>query len=194
MRKIPWVRRFLRRRRLEPERQSQLYGNHSSNATIDLTVSAIVANGSSTSNLTKTGSSILAFTGLNTYSGSTTINAGTLNVGSLASGGSVSALGQSSNAAANLVFGGSAAGTVGILQYTGSTATSTDRLFTIGDSSGSNATLDGSGSATAGSLNFTNTGAIAFGTNVAHNLTLTGTNTVPTRLTWRLPTTASRRR
>ncbi len=104
----------------------------------------------------------------NTYTGTTTLDAGTLNVASLANGGSISSLGASSNLAGNLVFGG------GTLQYTGATPQSTDRLLTIGDANGESATLDSSGTAP---ITFSNTGSIAFGDTNAHTLTLTGTNT-----------------
>lgn len=60
----------------------------------------------------------------NSYHGSTTLTSGTLSVTILANGNANSAIGASSNAAANLVFDG------GTLQYTGATV-STDRNFTI---------------------------------------------------------------
>jgi len=103
----------------------------------------------------------------NSYTGTTTLNGGTLNVASLANGGTASSIGQSSNAATNLVFGG------GTLQYTGSTATATDRLFTIG----SGATLEASGTTPVAVLNFSNTGPVAFGGTSPRTLTLTGSNT-----------------
>jgi autotransporter-associated beta strand protein len=88
----------------------------------------------------------------NTYTGATTINQATLSVAKLANGGSASSIGQSANAAANLVLQG------GTLQYTGS-GDSTDRLFT---NSGVTppATIDASGT---GPLAFTNTGAVTIG-------------------------------
>ena len=92
-----------------------------------------------------------------------------------------SALGEATNVASNLVFGG------GTLQYTGSTAQTTDRLFTLGDGGNNlsastnvgsnNGTIDASGTGS-GTLTFSNAGAIAFAVNsFAHSLTLTGTNT-----------------
>ena len=101
--------------------------------------------------------------GLNTYDGSTTIVAGTLEFSNIADGGQASGLGQSGNAAGNLVIGGT-------LRYTGANG-STDRLFSIGSSGAG--TID-SGS---GSLAFTNTGALGFAdTNITrHDLTLAGT-------------------
>jgi len=100
--------------------------------------------------------------GLNTYDGSTTIVAGTLEISNIANGGQASGLGQSGNAASNLVIGGT-------LRYAGASGT-TDRLFSIGSTGV--ATLD-SGS---GTLAFNNTGALGYAaTNLTrHDLTLTG--------------------
>ncbi len=70
----------------------------------------------------------------------------TLQANKLANGGAVSSIGNSSNAASNLVLQG------GTLKYTGA-GDSTDRSFTIGTMG---ATLDASG---AGAINFTNTAA-----------------------------------
>lgn len=121
--------------------------------------------------LTLSGASIVTLSGVNSYTGVTTINSGVLSVSLLSiegagtTGATPSGIGQSNNAAANLVLNG------GALQYTGATA-STDRLFTLGSAGG---TLDASGS---GAISFTNTGSIAFATpNVPVTLTLTGTST-----------------
>ena len=120
---------------------------------------------SGTGGVTKNGTGIQTFTGLSTYTGATTLNSGTVSVPSLSNGGVAGPLGQSTNAAGNLVFGG------GTLQYTG-TGNSTDHLFTIGDANGNSATLDASGS---GAMNFLNTGAILIGgTTGIHTLTLQG--------------------
>jgi autotransporter-associated beta strand protein len=140
--------------------------------------------------LTKDGTGVQYLTGANTYGGVTQINRGTLAVTSLANGGSASSIGNSSNAAGNLVFNG------GILQYTGSNtqiaiatqtpSVATDRLFTI--ATGASATIDSSGTrgnsfleagvANNASLAFTNTGDIAYtGAASAHTLTLTGSST-----------------
>ncbi|MDI1312379.1 autotransporter-associated beta strand repeat-containing protein, partial [Prosthecobacter sp.] len=113
---------------------------------------------------TQAGSGTTTLTGDNSYSGSTTINAGVLSVSVLANGGSNSNLGASTSAATNLVLNG------GTLQYTGGN-TRTDRLFSVGSNGG---TLDASGT---GAVNFTNTGSMGFnGQSGIRTLTLTGTN------------------
>ena len=83
-------------------------------------------------------------------------------------------LGISTNAASNLVLDG------GTLQYTG-TATTTDRLFTVGSTvAGATGTLDASGT---GALTFSNPGSVAYGTNnQTRTLVLTGTSTAPNTL------------
>src|SRR5262249_17953112 len=128
-----------------------------------------------------------SLTGVNTYTGVTTINAGVLAVTTLANGGVSSSIGASSNAASNLVFNG------GTLQYTGANTViyqttqtptvSIDRLFTMAG----NATIDSSGTfgnntvATAAQNNaaliFNNTGAVVFGTPGNKTLTLQGSST-----------------
>ncbi len=130
-------------------------------------ISGVIQNGSGTNvtHLTKSGTGQWRLSGANAYTGSTTINGGTLVVQTLANGGVNSAIGKSTNAAANLVVDGSA------LKYIGATV-STDRLFSVGTSG---ATFDVSGS---GSVNFTNAGAMGFNSQSgARTLTLSGTNT-----------------
>jgi fibronectin-binding autotransporter adhesin len=119
-----------------------------------------------TGSLVKSGTLSQQLTGCNsTYTGPTTVNAGILGVSCLSDGGANSSIGASSALATNLVLNG------GTLQYIG-TGSSSDRQFTLGATGG---TLDASGS---GALQLTSTAAIALtGTNVAHALTLTGTNT-----------------
>ena len=118
--------------------------------------------------LVKTGASTQILTNANTYTGSTTINAGVLSVSALANGGSNSNIGASTNAASNLVFGG------GTLRYTGST-TSTNRNFTLTDGTTSNIEV------TTVSANVTTTGAAASTTGAltklgSGTLTLSGAN------------------
>jgi fibronectin-binding autotransporter adhesin len=115
-------------------------------------------------------------------SGSTTVpitspdSAGTLPgaVNTTLNFGVANSLGISTNAASNLIING------GTLQYVGTTAGSTDRLFQIGasaDTAATTATIDSS-SPTADTLTFTNTGAITYGlTNKADTLTFQGSNT-----------------
>jgi len=115
--------------------------------------------------VSKSGNGRWIVSGTNSYTGVTTVSAGTLEVSTLANGGSASNIGASGNAAANLVLNG------GTLRYTGG-AVSTNRLFSVGTSSG---TMDSSGT---GAINFTNTGAMGFNAATGtRTLTLTGSNT-----------------
>ena len=133
--------------------------------------------------------------GFNTYTGVTTIAAGTLSVTSLANYGSFSAIGSGSNVSnvAALVLG--SAGQTGTLQYIGQNSGQflsltqtpsvvTNRLFTLAG----NGALDSSGGyggagINAGTANnavlwFNNSaGAIGFSTTGAKTLTLTGNST-----------------
>jgi fibronectin-binding autotransporter adhesin len=129
------------------------------------TIAAVIGNNSGATSLAKSGTGQWMLTGVNSYTGPTTITGGQLVVSSLANGGSASNIGASTSAAANLVLNG------GVLQYAGA-AVSTDRLFSVGTSGG---TLDSSGS---GAVNFTNTGSMGFnGQTGARTLTLNGSNT-----------------
>jgi len=140
----------------------------SSNTTNELNISALVSVTGSFG-VTKTGNGTLTLSNTaNTYTGTTAFSGGIVNVASLASGGTASSIGKSANTVGMLTFGG------GTLQYTGSTAQSTDHLFTINTGG---ATLDASGTGS-GTISFTNTGALSVGTGAtARSLTLTGSNT-----------------
>jgi len=107
------------------------------------------------------GTGTLVVNTANTYTGATTLTSGTLSVSQLANGGAASAIGASTNAAANLVLDG------GTLTYTGG-AVSTDHLFTLTANGGA---ISGSGS---GSLTLSNTGAVAFTGTGARTLALNG--------------------
>jgi fibronectin-binding autotransporter adhesin len=140
-------------------------------ATNVLRLSGAIGSTNATGGLVKAGPGTLALGDSNTYTGPTTINEGALAVSTLADGGSPSGIGQSTNAAANLVIDG------GALRYLGAGA-NTDRLFTIG---ANGATLDASGT---GPVNLTNPGALEFpGAAQTPLLTLTGSNTGANTLT-----------
>jgi len=106
----------------------------------------------------------------NSYTGTTTISGGILEVTKLANGGSNSSIGASTNAASNLSLAHNTT-----LRYTGSGDT-TDRSFRINaTNNGQGATLDSSGT---GAINFTNAATPEYGTiDRTRTLTLRGTNT-----------------
>jgi fibronectin-binding autotransporter adhesin len=106
--------------------------------------------------------------GTDDYTGVTTASGGTLSATTLSNGLSVSSIGASSNAAANLVLE-----TNGTFQYSGSGG-STDRLFTLYSSNGNGMALDASGT---GAINFTNTGSLTVAGGKAFTFGLTGSST-----------------
>jgi fibronectin-binding autotransporter adhesin len=129
------------------------------------------------SSLIKAGAGTLNLSGNNTYTGTTRIDGGILNVATLANYGSDSSIGnrslaQESAAGDNigLWFRG------GTLQYTGTTAQSTDRHMRI---SNAGATIDASGANPAATLSFTQSGTNInlFENPGTRTITLTGTNT-----------------
>ena len=121
----------------------------------NLQIGAVIANGA----VTIGGTANVGFSADNTYAGMTTIDSGTyLGVNSLADGGVASTLGESSNAASNLMI----AGSLNIFN-----SGSTDRLFTL---AGNSNIIE---KTTSASVTFSNSGTLAFSAaNTAHTLTL----------------------
>lgn len=121
----------------------------------------------------KRGTGRVDLTGVNSYSGVTTLETGTLNVATLSNYGVNGALG-------NRAAGADGVGSVGLLftggtlQYTGATAQSTDRAIRL---STAGAFIDASGSTLAGTMSFTGTASpdLLLGTG-ARTLTLTGSH------------------
>jgi autotransporter-associated beta strand protein len=123
--------------------------------------------------LTKSGSSILVPASANTYTGPTTVNAGTLRVASLANGGAASAVGASSAAAANLILGN------GTLHITGASATT--RGYTARASSNRAAVLRADGDVTFGGQVLSPSGAFVKTGPGTVTYTFQGTNTLNTQ-------------
>jgi autotransporter-associated beta strand protein len=128
-----------------------------------------IGDGGSGYGITKAGAGTLTLQGSNAFSGPANVTGGTLSISSIANGGNPSPLGQSSNAASNVLLGN---GTT--LIYTGGAAGS-DRSFTInGTAAAHGATINANGS---GPLNLTSTSTIGYGTaDQTRTLTLTGAN------------------
>ena len=140
-------------------------------------ISGVIANNTGNvagqnGSITKSGTGTLTLSNTaSTYTGVTTINAGVMEVAVLANGGTASSIGQSTNAASNLVF----AAPTATLRYNGSSNATTNRGFTLSSGVGGGATIESSGS---GTLTIDNTVALAYGTTgQTRLLTLGGTNT-----------------
>ncbi|HEY1377957.1 MAG TPA: autotransporter-associated beta strand repeat-containing protein, partial [Gemmataceae bacterium] len=131
-------------------------------------LSGVISGGNS---LTKTGNGRLVLSAANTYTGPTNVAGGVLSVNALANGGAVSGIGQSTNAAANLVFSNG-----GVLQYTGGSV-STDRSFTLTAGTVSGGGFEVAQAGTVLTLTGAGSGTGALLKNGPGTLVLTGANT-----------------
>ena len=145
--------------------------NVSSTLTLDQAISG-------SANLIKSGSGVLILNkAQNTFTGTVTVNTGTLSLVSMGNGYSNDSLGGSSSFATNLVINNNAT-----LGYIGSANSSSDRLFTVGTGG---MTLENSGS---GTLALTNNGVMQMAGAVAgRTLTLTGANAGANSLAANIP-------
>jgi fibronectin-binding autotransporter adhesin len=141
-------------------------------------VSAILGGGN-TVTVTKSGAGTVFLTGANTYQGETTFTSGIVNVATLSNYGVAGSLG--SRLEIDEKSGGNSTNVSmhfmgGTLQYTGSTAQSTDRGIRVGLAGG---TIDASGSVPSATMNFTKstTNVDVWDTDGGRMLTLTGSNT-----------------
>jgi autotransporter-associated beta strand protein len=136
-----------------------------------LTLNGAISGGTTAVNLTKLGGGVLQLqsTG-STYSGKTTIGAGTIQVPTLSNLGVAGSLGQPTTVANGTIDLGSGT-TAGILLFNGTAAASTDRVINLaGTTGGGQLTQSG----TTGLLRFTNFGVTGVG---AKTLTLAGSTT-----------------
>lgn len=132
------------------------------------TISGVISGAFNLETTSDTAARVLTFSGVNTYTGPTTLSSGILSVATIGDGGVAGNLGAATNAPGNIVFNG------GTLRYSGATA-GTDRNFTIAN--GKTGVIEVSTAAT----NLTLNGAADFSTGGltkigAGTLTLKGAN------------------
>lgn len=144
-------------------------------AASDLLVSAAVTEASGGMGITKSGAGTMALTGVNSYSGVTTLSGGVVNAATFANNGTTSSLGvgtgDTDGNSIGLLFRG------GTLQYTGSTAQSTNRSIRV-STEGGGATIDASGSNPDATLTFSAASSTNFLENPGNRtVTFTGNNT-----------------
>ncbi|MGV0962605.1 MAG: MBG domain-containing protein [Polynucleobacter sp.] len=116
--------------------------------------------------VTKSGTGTWNILASSTYTGVTTISGGVLSVTTLQNGGVASPIGQSTSDASNLVING------GTLKFTGTSSSTTNRLFTVG---ALGATIDSSGAS--GAITFGNASNLVIADNSSPTLTLAGSYT-----------------
>ncbi|MFO1438175.1 MAG: autotransporter-associated beta strand repeat-containing protein [Verrucomicrobiaceae bacterium] len=129
--------------------------------------------------IVKRGTVAFTFSGLNTYTGSTTIEStGSITTPTLADIGLPSGIGAgsgTSNAtnAASLVFQGPGTSPTPALIYTGGASVSTNRLFTLDMATAGSTAVITNNSTSGSALIFSNTSPIVFGPNATTSQTLT---------------------
>ena len=144
------------------------------NSANDVTFGGNIGDGGSGFGLIKAGTGKLIFAGANTYSGPTSIVAGTLTINSVANvGGGASALGAPVTAPNGIIAIGSG-GTAVTLQFNLAAASTSDRVIDLAGTTGG-VTLDAITANGAGAVTFT--GGITASGAGSKTLTLTGTNT-----------------
>ena len=158
------------------------------------TFSGVIGDGVGKVSVIKLGTTnSMTWSGLNTYTGSTTINGtGKITIMYLADIGQASGLGRGdatddASNAASLVFTGSSSTSPGGIIYAGANSASTNRLFTIDGGANTGVTLNSSGINNA-TIVFRNPAPIAYGASAVGTkvLNLDGTSTGDNRIDLRL--------
>lgn len=144
--------------------------------------SGVIEDGVGGISVVKQGTGSPTWSGLNTYTGSTTINStGTISMPFMANIGSPSGIGAgnaSANAASLIIASASSTQGFGGISYTGAMAVSTNRLFTFGSSAASSGARIQASGVNNVPIVWSNTGALAFSTtNIAQGLLLAGAST-----------------